>query len=337
MTVKISNFLAVVCCLTLFVSGCAETSDSLEVLIERGRLKERQQRYAEAIEAYTAALKQRPSDAMLHYDRGVAYGQLQQFDFAIRDYTRALELDAALARAYNNRAVAFAQIKEFTRAIEDCNRAIELEPNDALAFRNRGLAHHDMQQYEKAIEDYNASIRNDGRSAISYFHRGNVYLELKKYDRAIEDYDQALRLDPKLPNALVNRATALAATESAPPVDVAAAPISHDAAAEAIVAKHFKGLGFHMQRLTREAAPWMFHCQKDSVEFFVLVKSSASTDQPDVEVTQAEIESARESAILVRLAIVTGTICTLHDNWLEADNLKAVRFQFSPRNSVDEH
>ena len=61
------------------LAGCAESSESPEVLVERGHLLESRDQLPEAIDAYTKALAQRPKDATIYYDRGVAYGRLNRW------------------------------------------------------------------------------------------------------------------------------------------------------------------------------------------------------------------------------------------------------------------
>src|SRR5579863_2049032 len=72
--------------LCLGIVGCAESSESPEVLVERGHLMvERLGKFDDAIDAYTKALQQRPNDATIYYDRGVAYGRSNRWQEAVED------------------------------------------------------------------------------------------------------------------------------------------------------------------------------------------------------------------------------------------------------------
>jgi tetratricopeptide (TPR) repeat protein len=188
--------------------GCAESSESPEVLIARGHLMESRGKLDEAVDAYTRALARRPDDASLYYYRGVALGRQGQWDEAIADYTQAIEHDAAMARAYNNRAAAYAHQRRFDAAVADFTKAISLDSKSALAYRNRGLAYHDLGQITTSIEDYTVAIGLDPHDSQSLFERGNVYLDAGQYPKAIADFDQAIALDPMRAAAWLNRGEA---------------------------------------------------------------------------------------------------------------------------------
>ena len=188
--------------------GCAESSESPEVLVARGHLMESRGKLDEAVDAYTRALARRPDDASLYYDRGVALGRQGNWDDAIADYTQAIEHDAAMARAYNNRAAAYAHQRRFEAAVADFTKALSLDSKSALAYRNRGLAYHDLGQVAPSIDDYTVAIRLDPHDSQSLFERGNVYLDAGQYPKAISDFDQAIALDPKRAAAWLNRGEA---------------------------------------------------------------------------------------------------------------------------------
>jgi tetratricopeptide (TPR) repeat protein len=190
------------------LGGCAESSESPEVLVERGHLLEGRGQFPEAIEAYTKALDQRPTDATIYYDRGVAYGRLNRWSDAADDYTLALEHDVNMARAYNNRATAYAQQHQYDRAIADFSQAIKREPSGALSYRNRGLAYHDLGRLKDAIQDLTVAIGLDPNSPDGPFERGNAYLDARDFQNAISDFDLAIKLNPSLAAAYANRGEA---------------------------------------------------------------------------------------------------------------------------------
>jgi tetratricopeptide (TPR) repeat protein len=194
--------------LAALVCGCAESSESPEVLVERGHLMESRGKLDEAVDAYSRALAQRADDANIYYDRGVALGQLGRWEDAITDYTRAIERDSGMAAAYNNRAAAYAHERRFEAAIADLTKAIKLDSKSPLAFRNRGLAYHDLGQVGQSIEDYTVAIRLDPSAFESHFERANAYLDAGEYQKAIADYDQAIALDAKRAAAWLNRSEA---------------------------------------------------------------------------------------------------------------------------------
>jgi len=192
--------------LCLVLVSCGQGTPSVEVLIERAHLQERQGRLAEAVETYNQILQIDPNRASVYYDRGVAYDALQNYEASFQDYSKTIELDRGFYRAYNNRAVLQSRRGEFAAAVADCNETLLLNPEDALAYRNRGFARLNLEKFNEALEDFNESIRIDGRTAMSYVLRGQAYQAIDRHDRAVEDFEQAIRLDSQLPDGFYFRA-----------------------------------------------------------------------------------------------------------------------------------
>ena len=66
--------------------------------------------------------------AILHSNRGIAYGKAGDYDRAIADFDAALRINPNHVRAYLNRGNANFARRDFDRAIADFGQAIRLEP-----------------------------------------------------------------------------------------------------------------------------------------------------------------------------------------------------------------
>ncbi len=66
--------------------------------------------------------------------------QDERFAEAIEQFTQALKLDPALSLAYNGRGYAQFRLKHYAEAIKDFNEAIRLNPDYANAYMNRSAA-----------------------------------------------------------------------------------------------------------------------------------------------------------------------------------------------------
>jgi tetratricopeptide (TPR) repeat protein len=307
------------------VLGCAESGESPEVLVERGHLMESHGRFQDAIDAYTKALGQRPNDATIYYDRGVAFGRLNQWREAIEDYTRAIDHDAGMARAYNNRATAYAQQRQFERAVVDFTKAISLDPSGALTYRNRGLAYHDLGQFNQAIEDGTVAIRLDPNVFESLFERGNAYLDSGANQKAVSDFDRAIAIDSSRAPAWLNRGEAYrrlgdakraqvdiakarqldpgiigtAVAQSPPPKELAAPTekhatpmdsVSRRARALRVASEFLQSKGFQVESAPAPA-PFDLVCAKGSLRLRVEVQSPAE-GQGALRFTREQIEAA---------------------------------------------
>ena len=109
--------------------------------------------YDQAIADYSKAIEARPNDAVLYYNRGIAYQRKGQYDSAISDFTKTIEMDRGHAGAYNNRGVAYRRKGEYDRSISDLTRAIEMRPGFGEAYNNRGVSYYLKGRHDKARSD----------------------------------------------------------------------------------------------------------------------------------------------------------------------------------------
>lgn len=80
----------------------------------RGLVKRKQEKYAEAIEDYTLELNY-GSDKNIKAlnNRAYCYAKIGQFDKAIEDYTYVIEIDAKNIHALHNRGISYERIGEY--------------------------------------------------------------------------------------------------------------------------------------------------------------------------------------------------------------------------------
>ncbi|CAF4355704.1 unnamed protein product, partial [Adineta steineri] len=104
------------------------TKNRLTLAIElknEGNIKYRENKFNEAIVAYTKAIEACPSESK---------EELSQF--------------------YQNRAAAWESLKNYSKVIEDCSQAIELNPKYIKCIQRRARAAENIENFELALEDY---------------------------------------------------------------------------------------------------------------------------------------------------------------------------------------
>ncbi|QSV71128.1 MAG: tetratricopeptide repeat protein [Aphanizomenon flos-aquae KM1D3_PB] len=204
--------------------------------LERGNQLWRLRRYPEAIQAFDAAIKQKPEFIHLaYYGKGLALGSSGKYPEAITAFEQAVQfqpdfvpawyylsiesnqLDKALAainkaiqlqpnnpNLYNEKLAVLRDLKRYREAAAAINKAIELSPRAAFYY-NRGNVRDDLGDKQGAIEDYNQAIKFNPNLAQPYYNRGNVRNELGDKQGAIEDYNQAIKINPNDAQAYNNR------------------------------------------------------------------------------------------------------------------------------------
>jgi tetratricopeptide (TPR) repeat protein len=130
-------------------------------------------------------------------DRAYAEGKYAE---AVEAYTNAIKLFDLNEYAYYNRGNAYRKLKDYKNAIADFNKAIELNPQSTFAYLYRGMAHQANGQTDLAIADYTALIKIDDQQPLAYVRRAEAYGSLKQREKAREDFNLATELYKKQGN-----------------------------------------------------------------------------------------------------------------------------------------
>jgi tetratricopeptide (TPR) repeat protein/S1-C subfamily serine protease len=207
--------------------------------LERGNQLWRLNRYPEAIQAFEAAINQKPKFIHLaYYGKGLALGWSGKYPEAITALQQAVksqpdfvpawdqlslvyrysnQLDKALAainqaiqlqpnnpNLYNQKYGVLSNLKRYREAAAAINKAIKLSPRAAFYY-NQGIVRYDLGDKPGAIDDYNLAIKINPNYASAYNNRGNVRDDLGDKQGAIDDYNLAIKFNPNYASAYYNR------------------------------------------------------------------------------------------------------------------------------------
>mgnify|MGYP000992930033 CR=1 FL=1 len=139
-------------------------------------------------------------------NRGLAYSIIGKEELAITDFNKALELDSSFAQAYINRGAAYMALNSYKESINDFTKAINLDKKNPAAYYQRGLVYYKAQDYEKSIKDFTKTLELGLKKGRVYYNRGNALYKLGQYEKAVKDYDKAIKEDPNDAEAINNRA-----------------------------------------------------------------------------------------------------------------------------------
>ena len=187
---------------TLLMFGC---SSSQLTKYELGVESYNNGRYRTAIEYYTRAIWEDPTNAELYFLRANAQTRLNLNDEAIRNYTTAIKLDPEM-KYYKNRGLTFIETEDYHNAISDFNEALLFDSTNSTLYFNRGYTQALSGNYESAIKDYSKAISHDSTNAKFFVNRGDIWSGVEEHQKAIFDFTSAISLNNRDELAYFNRA-----------------------------------------------------------------------------------------------------------------------------------
>ncbi|MEI3651703.1 MAG: tetratricopeptide repeat protein [Dolichospermum lemmermannii FEM_B0920] len=162
-------------------------------------------KYPEAITALQQAVQSQPDFVPAWYNLSVGYRYSNQLDKALAAINKAIQLQPSNPNSYNQKWVVLSRLKRYREAAAAINKAIELSPRAAF-YNNRAVVRNELGDKQGAINDLNVAIKISPNYIPAYVNRGNAKSGLGDNPGAIEDYNQAIKINPNLADAYYNRA-----------------------------------------------------------------------------------------------------------------------------------
>jgi eukaryotic-like serine/threonine-protein kinase len=157
------------------------------------------QNFDDAIEYFSAALKERPGDAGILFARAQAFERQGQFMTAAQDYEAAANRSGS-GGAWAGGAYCRAQENLFADAIAWSQKAVDAGYRTAEVYNNLGYCQLKLKQLAAARDSLSRAIELKPRLQVAYLNRGMVDLSwLTKGappKSGIADFDRAIELGP---------------------------------------------------------------------------------------------------------------------------------------------
>jgi tetratricopeptide (TPR) repeat protein len=139
-----------------------------------------EEKYIDALHAFTEAISIQPDFAYAYCHRGIIYSKTNNFESAMKDYNEAIRLQPEYVLAYSAMGLLCINTKDFDGAVKNYNEAIRLNSGDSFLYENylnRGIAYFENKDIDKAIADFSKSIHLNPSHADTYYARGMSYLK----------------------------------------------------------------------------------------------------------------------------------------------------------------
>ena len=142
-------------------------------------------------------------DARWHFERGRELYRNDRDAEAAEAYRQAVSLDPGMAEAHYRLGLALASLGEdegaeeaFGRAARAFRKVIGRRPKDAEAYYVSGLANSRLHKYKEAVRDYEKAVDLDPKDGDKYYELGLALSRLAQYEGAVKAHQRAVGIDP---------------------------------------------------------------------------------------------------------------------------------------------
>ncbi|MBI5937523.1 MAG: tetratricopeptide repeat protein [Betaproteobacteria bacterium] len=129
----------------------------------------------------------------------------QRFDQAAQDLTEAIRLQPDNAPLYTARGGARLATGDAQGALADYGQALALNPSLIVTRTNRALLQLQMGKHQAALADADAAVALDALQARPHLVRAQIYVTMGRIDDALAEYDRMLERNPNEAVARLNR------------------------------------------------------------------------------------------------------------------------------------
>jgi len=179
----------------------ADHPENFAVHLALGDALRREERYAEAVTAYDAAIAQipepQPAHWTLYYSRGVAEERSGQFDDSVTDLKKALELMPGQPQVLNYLGYSWVDRGEnLEEAMAMIQQAVAAEPDAGYIIDSLAWALFRTGKYQEALEPMERASLLEPVDPIVTDHLGDVYWMNGRKVEARYQWHRALAFEP---------------------------------------------------------------------------------------------------------------------------------------------
>jgi len=163
----------------------------------------REAKWEKAVEEFTKALTEDPSNPLLYFYRGLSQENNGQIDNALADYQKAIELKPDFILPYSRSGKIHARQQNQEKAGEFYQKAVELGDQDITTLYNYGVVLINLGRSPEAQSIFESLLSQDTDYADAYYHLGIIAIGQGDSAKAKELLQKFLELDPENRNAPV--------------------------------------------------------------------------------------------------------------------------------------
>ena len=177
-----------------------ERPEQTDAWIALGDILRASERFAEAVDAYDAAIERetdiRPEHWTLFYTRGVSLERSRRWADAERDFLKALELEPDQPFVLNYLGYSWIERGErLDEAQGMIERAVALRPSDGYIVDSLGWAYYRQGEFAKAVIELERAIELQPDDPTINDHLGDAYWQVGRRNEARFQWERAMLFD----------------------------------------------------------------------------------------------------------------------------------------------
>lgn len=147
-----------------------------------------------------------PEIAKQKKDEGNTFFKEDKFPEAVAAYSEAIKRDPKEHTAYSNRAAAYLKLGAYNEALKDAEKCVELKPDFVKGYARKGHAYFWTKQYNRALQAYDEGLKVDSNNADCRDGRMRTMMKIQEMASGQStDGDEAARRamdDPEIANIM---------------------------------------------------------------------------------------------------------------------------------------
>jgi stress-induced-phosphoprotein 1 len=131
-------------------------------------------------------------------EEGNQFFKEQKYPEAIKAYSEAIKRDPSNPVNYSNRAAAYTKLAEYRLAVKDCDDALALDPKMLKAILRKGNAQYFMKEYSKCLTTYDEALKIDPENEEAKSGMNKVIMAIQNNNGDDEEVRRRAMSDPEV-------------------------------------------------------------------------------------------------------------------------------------------
>ncbi|MDZ4822573.1 MAG: tetratricopeptide repeat protein [Flavobacteriales bacterium] len=164
--------------------------------------------------AINERIKSDPANYQNYLERAKYFGGRERYKDALEDISRALKADSTKGDIYLYRGEVYWFQKNIDGAYDSFEDCIRFENSNTDCLLKKASIDIALDNYDKALEHINNALRADEQLPYAYYLKGRLYKSIQDTTLAASSYQTAIELDPDFYDAYVEVALLYASQQS---------------------------------------------------------------------------------------------------------------------------